>query len=49
MNGVVIGVDGSTGAVAALRFTIEEARLRTCAKAIRPACSWTRAPARTSS
>lgn len=28
MNGVVVGVDGSTGSLAALRFAMEEARLR---------------------
>ena len=30
MSTVVVGVDGSAGAVAALRFAIEEARLRGC-------------------
>lgn len=38
MKPIVVGVDGSEGAVAALRFAIEEARLRGCG--VRAVAAW---------
>lgn len=38
MSGIVVGVDGSEGGAAALRFAIEEARLR--GEPLRIVCAW---------
>lgn len=38
MNGIVVGVDGSPGAAAALRFAVEEARLR--GAQLHAVCAW---------